>query len=126
MSKHTNGAHNLVVGAILALILASVVLSGWAGTVVQRIGDTLGTSFFTGDTNWNPTGIPIAGKDDFSSYSLRTPNDTAAYKLAGDWHRTPKWLLESSLGEYQAAEYRFPKSKPMMLQYPFLLRHGRV
>ena len=70
--------------ALVALVIAGGAFSSLAGNVVQRTGDAINTSSFTGSTNWNPAGIPANGNDYSTSFGLRTPNDTAAYMFAGD------------------------------------------
>jgi autotransporter-associated beta strand protein len=48
-----------------------------AATVTLRANDALGTTSFTGATNWNPTGIPASGNQYFTgAHVIRSINNT--------------------------------------------------
>ena len=67
-----------------SLALLAGALSVSAASVVLRAPDAVGTSSFTGSTNWNPTGVPAAGNTYSTAYLTRVPADTTSRTFAGD------------------------------------------
>ena len=67
-----------------SLFLLAGALSASAAAVVLRAPDAVGTSSFTGSTNWNPTGVPAAGNTYSTAFLTRVPADTTSRTFAGD------------------------------------------
>lgn len=69
------------------MLLWSVSIAS-AGNVSLKGNDAANTSSFTGSTNWNPTGVPIAGNAYFTgAFTIRTTNTTTTglmFPFAGD------------------------------------------
>ncbi len=76
------GAGGGVVAALLAVWLA---LPACAANVTLKSNDAVGTSSFTGSTNWSSGGVPAAGNAYYSGgYTFRTPADATSRTFAGD------------------------------------------
>lgn len=67
---------------ILVVLLAANFASG--GTVTLLSSDAVGTTSFTGSTNWSNNAVPSSGNDYYTStFGLRTPGDGNNYTFGG-------------------------------------------
>jgi len=62
-----------------ALVTAAGLVTSLGTNVTLRTSDAATTTSFTGSTNWNPTGVPVAGNTYVSgAFTIRTPNNTTS------------------------------------------------